>query len=237
VRRGLLIAAVVGVVAVAASSAAAGTPSCRTAEIRQHDEAVFGHFATHTAARALAGKARRQGFQGIRLEDDGCGDVEVEIDGADTDAQRSSFAAEAAHAGFQVTFEQTGEPLEPPSGQVVGVFARKRTVAQANALAWKLAANNFRYIDIVPSGSAWLVVMPQVPVKHALSIAKEVASAGYRIQFRNGSSKDERPEVGSGRRLSIPRIRFGVRCKADDPGPGRGAPHPVEGFFTWKYAS
>jgi hypothetical protein len=29
--------------------------------------------------------------------------------------------------------------------------------------------------------------MPQVPVKHALSIAHEVASAGYHIQFRAGN--------------------------------------------------
>ena len=28
--------------------------------------------------------------------------------------------------------------------------------------------------------------MPQVPVKHALSIAHEVASAGFHIQFRPG---------------------------------------------------
>jgi hypothetical protein len=29
--------------------------------------------------------------------------------------------------------------------------------------------------------------MPQVPVKHALSIAHEVASAGYHIQFRTAT--------------------------------------------------
>jgi hypothetical protein len=67
---------------------------------------------------------------------------------------------------------------------VVGVLARERSLAKANALAWRLAAESFRYLDIVPSGSRWLVVMPQVPVASALSIAREVARAGYHVQFR-----------------------------------------------------
>ena len=60
--------------------------------------------------------------------------------------------------------------------------------SRAAALAWKLAVPGFRLIDIVPSGRRWLVVMPQVPVKNALSIAKEVAKAGFHIQFRHGSA-------------------------------------------------
>jgi hypothetical protein len=188
VRWTLWIALVAVAASVAGSSVGSAAAGCWTPEVRQHNEAVFGHFATRAATRALIRSARGQGFQGIKIEDDGCGDFEVEIDGADTESQRSSFAAEAVKAGFQVTFEQTGEPMQPPPGQVVGVFARKSTVAQANALALRLAANNFRYIDIVPSGKAWLVVMPQVPVKHALSIAREVAKAGFHIQFRKSSA-------------------------------------------------
>jgi len=124
-------------------------------------------------------------YQGIKIEVEGCGDFEVEIDGADTQKQRTSFAAEAAKSGFQITFEQRGEPLQPGPNEVVGVFASKTTLAAANALAWKLAPLGFRYVDVVPSGRRWLVVMPQVPVRSALSIAKEVAKAGYRIQFRH----------------------------------------------------
>jgi hypothetical protein len=160
---------------------------CTTPEVRTHNEAVFGHFSTRAAAVAYARKPRAQGFQGIKIEDDGCGDFEVEIDGADTQQQRSSFAAEAAKAGFQVTFEQRGEPMQPAPNEVVGVFASKTSLAAANALAWKLAAPGFRYIDIVPSGRRWLVVMPQVPVRAALSIAKEVAKTGFHIQFRHAS--------------------------------------------------
>lgn len=171
----------------AVAVAAAAIAGCGVSEVRQHNEAVFGHFATRAAAIAYSRKPRRLGFQGIKIEDDGCGDFEVEIDGADTQQQRSSFAAEAAKAHFQVTFEQRGEPLQPAKGEAVGVFASFSTVTAANALAWKLAPLGFRYIDIVSSGGRWLVVMPQVPVGSALSIAKEVARAGYHIQFRQAS--------------------------------------------------
>ena len=169
-------------VALAVLALAAG---CATPETRTHDEVVFGHFATRAAAVAYARKPKSLQYQGIKIEDEGCGDFEVEIDGADTQKQRTSFAAEAAKSGFQITFEQRGEPLQPGPNEVVGVFASKPTLAAANALAWKLAPLGFRYVDVVPSGRRWLVVMPQVPVRSALSIAKEVAKAGYRIQFRH----------------------------------------------------
>ena len=184
-RRDVLLAAVLATaLAAGAGSARAAAPApCQTAEIRQHDEAVFGHFATRAAALGLSRRAAKVGFQGIKIEDEGCGDFEVEIDGADRVADRSSFAAEARKAGFQVTFEQIGPPLQPPKGQVVGTFAKLPTLTAANTLALRLAAANFRYIDIVKIGARWAVVMPQVPVKHALSIAAEVHRAGFRITF------------------------------------------------------
>lgn len=183
-RRLLILASVLVVSAIAGRTALGAPPAaCAKAEIKQHDEAVFGHFATRGEALALAARARKVGFQGIKIEDEGCGDFEVEIDGADTGATRDSFAREAHKAGFEVTFEQTGPPMQPPSGQVVGVFARLGTVTKANTLAGKLAATGFRYIDIVRVGKTWAVVMPQVPTAHALSIAAEVHRAGYRIAF------------------------------------------------------
>jgi hypothetical protein len=166
---------------------AAAAVACRTPEVRAHNEAVFGHFAGRAAAISFARKPRQVGFRGLKVEDDGCGDYELEIDGADTQRQRSSFSAEAAKAGYQVTFEQRGEPLQPDKNEVVGVLGSKTTVTAANAFASKLATAGFRYVDIVPSGRRWLVVMPQIPVRNALSIAKEVARAGFHVQFRHGS--------------------------------------------------
>ena len=171
----------------ASARAATGEPACRTAEVRQHNEAVFGHFSSRVAAKKLKARAAALGFKGIKIEDDGCGDFEVEIDGADTQADRSSFAKEAAGAGFQVTFEQTAPPMAYQQGQVVGLFASKRTLGEANALMQRLARVGFRYIDIARAPARWLVVMPQVPVKHALSIAHEVATAGFSIAFQPGT--------------------------------------------------
>ena len=152
-----------------------------------HDEAVFGHYATVKAAKAIKSRAAAMGFKGIKIETEGCGDFEVEIDGADRQKDRMSFAKEAARSGYYVTFEQTGPPMQPPPGQVVGVFAQKRSVGEANALMAKLSHVGFLFIDLVPEGKVWLVVMPQVPVKHALSIAHEAATAGYHIQFRSAT--------------------------------------------------
>jgi len=171
----------------AAARPAAAPATCVTPEVRVHDEAVFGHFSTLAAAKALKARAAAIGFKGIKIENDGCSDFEVEIDGADRQADRTSFAKEASRAGFPVTFEQTAPPMQYKAGEVVGVFARKRTVAEANALMGKLSHIGFPFIDLVPEGKVWLVVMPQVPVKHALSIAHEVATTGYHIQFRTGT--------------------------------------------------
>jgi hypothetical protein len=173
---------VAGVLALAA--VALTLAGCATPEVKQHNEAVFGHFASAGAARAYSRRPAALGFQGLKIEDDGCGDWELEIDGADTAKQRASFSAEATKAGFHISFEQTGDPLDPPAGQVVGVIGRKASVTAANALLWKLVSHGWQYLDIAYSGGKWLVVMPQVPVKNALSIAQEVAKAGFHIQFQ-----------------------------------------------------
>jgi hypothetical protein len=184
----LLLLLVCAVFAAGAAARPAAAPAtCVAPEVRAHNEAVFGHFSTLAAAKALKARAAKVGFAGIKIENEGCGDFEVEIDGADRQADRASFAKEASHAGFPITFEQTAPPMQYKAGDVIGVFARKSTVAEANALMAKLSPKGFLFIDLVPEGKVWLVVMPQVPVKHALSIAHEVATAGYHIQFRTGT--------------------------------------------------
>lgn len=187
--RRLLALASVAVLAVAAagtSGAIGATPvPCQNAEARQHDEVVFGHFSSRAQALSISRRAAKLGFKGIKIEDKGCGDFQVAIGGADDPAGRESFAREAQKAGFEITFEQTGPPMQPPAGQVVGTFARFSTLSAANALAGRLAAVNFRYIDIVRIGHTWAVVMPQVPIASSLSIAAEVHRAGFRISFKS----------------------------------------------------
>jgi hypothetical protein len=192
VRRGALVTLLalgsgLVVVGAGAGGSAPGEPACRSAEVRIHDEVVFGHVSSRAAARKLAERATRRQLMGVKVEADGCGDYEVEIDGADTERDRSSFAAEAAALGFDISYEQEAPPLGFEPGHVIGVLGRLRTLDAANTLQQRLARLDFRYTDVVPHRKQWWVVMPQVPVKAALSIAKEVATAGYRVQFQEGA--------------------------------------------------
>jgi hypothetical protein len=190
VRRPLLVVlSCAAIAAVAAGSAQAGTSratGCRKPFRRTHDRAVFGHFATLAAGKALAARAKQAGFQGIKIYDNGCGDFDVLIDGADKTADRTSFAAEAQKAGFPVTFEQTAPPLRPAPGYTYGVLGTFGRIAAANALSWRLAGAGFRYIEIAYVNGKWLVVMPAVPIKNALPIAAEVHKAGFHIAFQTG---------------------------------------------------
>ena len=186
--RRLLLAVALGgllVVVLSAQTAGAQSAGCRKPFLRTHDRAVFGHFATPAAAKALAKHAKALGFQGIKIENNGCGDYEVLINGADDTADRGSFATEAQKAGFPVTFDQLAPPLDRRPGHTYGVLGTSRSIATANKLAWRLATVNFRYIEIAYENGRWLVVMPAVPLKAALSIAAEVHKAGFHIAFQS----------------------------------------------------
>ena len=189
-RRRLLLALVLGALLTAAAAAtaqsgAAQTVGCRKPFLRTHDRAVFGHFATLAEAKALAAKSEEIGFEGIVIDNNGCGDFEALINGADNTADRGSFAAEAQKAGFPITFDQLAPPLERHPGYTYGVFGTFTSIGAANKLAWKLASVNFRYIEIAYVNGRWQVVMPAVPLKSALSIAAEVHKAGFHVAFQS----------------------------------------------------
>ena len=182
-----MAAGIVASAVVACSIATAATePACRTLAPRGHTNAVFGHFATLAEAKAYKAEAAAQVFKGLRISNNGCGDYEVFIGGADRPSDRSSFFNEAHQAGFHVSFQQTTPPMQYHPKQVVGVLGSLRSVAKANALMWALSDHGFYFLDLARSSTRWLVVMPQVPIKDALSIAKEVATAGFHIQFQPG---------------------------------------------------
>jgi hypothetical protein len=188
VRRRLLLALPLLALAagLAAPSAGAARTDCRTPDVRTTDEVVFGHFATQSAAKAFSKHAHALGFEGIKIENHGCGDYSVAIGGADRTADRVSFAAEAQKAGYNITFQQTAPPLRQTPKTTYGVLGTFTSIAKANALSWKLAALNFRYIEITYLNGKWLVVMPAVPFKAALSIAAEIAKTGHHIAFQPG---------------------------------------------------
>jgi hypothetical protein len=67
--------------------------------------AVFGHRRTRSAAANLKAKAEAVGFRGLDVQQDGCGDWEVDLRGLKTESQRRDFRSEAARVGFQIRFE------------------------------------------------------------------------------------------------------------------------------------
>jgi hypothetical protein len=185
--RRMLFALILGALLVAAATAQSGaarTAGCRKPFLRTHDRAVFGHFATLAAAQALAAKAKKLGFEGIVIDNNGCGDFEALINGADKTADRNSFSAEAEKAGFPVTFDELAPPLQPKPGYTYGVLGTFTSITAANKLAGRLASVGFLYIEITYVNGKWVVVMPAVPLKSALSITAEVQKAGFRIAFQ-----------------------------------------------------
>jgi cell division septation protein DedD len=79
---------------------------CRSHPSQGGLAAVFGHRRTKQAALRLQARAERQGFLGLQVQQDRCGEWEVDLYGLQTPAQRHEFAAEARREGFHVTYER-----------------------------------------------------------------------------------------------------------------------------------
>jgi hypothetical protein len=106
----LLVAAVVYPLGVVAN----GRPSfpnrgqCITPAKRDGNlEAVFGRFASSARAAAVLRRALKVGFQGTRIESDGCGLLKVTLHGIPTLEVGRDFIAEARTAGFNPRLEQS----------------------------------------------------------------------------------------------------------------------------------
>src|SRR5262249_21397433 len=92
VKRCAIVLAVLGWLVVGYGSAVAQTePSCRTLAPRSSTYAVFGHFASLAQAKAYKAEAAARIFKGLKIVNNGCGDYEVFIGGADSSSARGSF--------------------------------------------------------------------------------------------------------------------------------------------------
>lgn len=81
------------------------TLECRTHAATGGLSAVFGHRRTKAAAEQLAGQAASFGFSGLVVQQDACGDWEVDLPGLETAAQRSEFRRQAESVGLAIRFE------------------------------------------------------------------------------------------------------------------------------------
>jgi hypothetical protein len=170
----LAVAAALLATAAGASPADRRAASCRTIDHGRQTEAVFGHFATRAAAERFHRIAIIRGFKGFQIEDDGCGDFELESDNISR-SQRTEFAAEAQQSRIEVTWEQVAPPDRYVPGFVVAVFGTRRTIQAANALEWKVAGYGFRYVDIAYGGPGkWRVLVPGIPAGKKAAFRAEV---------------------------------------------------------------
>jgi hypothetical protein len=176
----VLAAALVAGVSGAASRAGAG---CRTVDKSPHWEAVFGHFTNPTSAATFRARLARTGFKGLQIEDDGCGDFELEVAGLDQPGTRNAFVKEVVGAHYQVSFEAPGpEPHAP--GTLEAVFGNFKTIDAASEMQLRAAGRGFRYSDIEYDGpNDWEVVVYGIPTAKAAEFAKEARSAGFKITY------------------------------------------------------
>ena len=157
---------------------------CRTLETGGSTEAVFGHFASRAAARAFIDDvAEPKGFKGLAIENDGCGDFEVEDDGV-TQQQRPSFVLEAAQSDLQVSFEETRAALVPKRGFVDVLFGTAGSIAAAERLRARVAGVGFRYLDVAYGGpGVWRVLAPWLPVREEAAFRAEAQKAKLHVTF------------------------------------------------------
>jgi hypothetical protein len=78
---------------------------CRSQPVRGGLAAVFGHRRSHRGAVVLMRAATASGFHNLHVQQDRCGDWEVDLYGVDTAKQRRALRREAATAGYRLTFE------------------------------------------------------------------------------------------------------------------------------------
>jgi hypothetical protein len=69
-------------------------------------EAVFGRFSERAAADEQLRQVLAVGFEGAKIELDGCGVLKVVVEGIPTLAVGRDFVAEARRVDFQPTLEQ-----------------------------------------------------------------------------------------------------------------------------------
>ena len=162
--------------------------TCVTPEVRAHNEAVFGHFSTLAAAKSLKARARPQPVS--RESRSKMRAVAISKWKSTAQTARPTVRASRRKRLAPGSRSRSSRPRRRCSTRRAG---HRRLRADAHGCPGERAdeeaclGSGFLFIDLVREGKAWLVVMPQVPVKHALSIAHEAATAGYHIQFRTGT--------------------------------------------------
>jgi cell division septation protein DedD len=185
----LLSATIVAFVLIATTAATAAphaSAKCRHGNPDTRWKAVFGHFSQPARAAALTAELKKKGFTLAHVQNNGCGDYAVVVQGVDTQQTRDGFTAEAASAGYPGVSYQTvsTDTIPLPKGTWRAIFGTFATVDAANELERKAAERGFRMIDIeYAQPRRWRVAVAGVPAAKSQEFAREARSAGFTVTY------------------------------------------------------
>jgi hypothetical protein len=149
-----------------------------------HWEAVLGHRTSVAEASLLRHQLEAKAIKGIQLERDYCDDIELEIPGVDSPAERVAFFDEANASGVRVAFESADSEKPNPPGQVSAVFGHRPTLKRASDLLMEVSSKGWREADIVRvSLHDWKVLLRHVPQSGEADFAAEARGGGYTLTF------------------------------------------------------
>jgi hypothetical protein len=160
--------------------------NCSQNDTSLHWEAVFGHVTSLDQAIVVQKHLAKLGYKNIGFERDACDDIEIQVPGVDTPAQRSSFAVEASRAQVPVSFEAPDNVKTVGPGEATAVFGRLPTLKRANTLLLAMATVGFREnADIVRLGiHNWMVVMYRIPKSVSSAFAAEARKSHFSVTFQ-----------------------------------------------------
>jgi hypothetical protein len=103
--------------------------------------AVFGRRPSTAEAEQLKAEAERVGFRGLVVQQRGCDDYAVVLEGLHSMRQAGEFQHEAAGAGFKVQIECRSHPVEGGLAAVFGHRPTRRAALNLRAQAERLGFN------------------------------------------------------------------------------------------------
>jgi hypothetical protein len=189
IRLGIVVGLLAGVSSLVLGLSAASAKkldNCSQNDTSLHWEAVFGHVTSLDQAIVAQKRLAKFGYKSIGFERDACDDIEIQVPGVDTPAQRTAFAAQAVRGRIPVTFEAPDNAKALGPGEVNAVFGHFPTLKRANTLLLAMGSVGFREnADIVRLGlHDWEVVMYKIPKSVSAAFAAEARRSHFSVTFQ-----------------------------------------------------
>ncbi len=167
-----------------AGSTEQGDAACQSIPHPGGVRAVWPRRSSAAAAEAVRQEAESRGFQGLDVEERGCGNFYVTLPGLTDLKQFAAFKAEAKSAGFAVRVLCESPPDD--NGDTEAVFGFRRTHRLAVNLKRLVVERGFVGAEIeMDACDHWSVVVDGLTSDSMQKdFAAEARSAGFTVTFR-----------------------------------------------------